>query len=448
MKVVGHVRDLYHENRSLIGIGTYQSNVRRKLREMKLNLTSWGILIGLSVFLAACTVVPVAEDTTPAAATEPGPAETSPAGGALLSEEQLGNASFSGIYTDTVTLSDGVYEGEPFVEGGAARPHVELIEGSAVYGDLDGDGVDDAAVLLVESSGGSGVFTYVGAQLNQDGEPVDAGTVLLGDRTQVAAMTVEDGQITVDIVTPGPDDPLCCGTLKVHKTLALQEGLLAEVGSEEMGNVSLADLDGTNWMLTQLNFDQPALPDVSVTLSFTTGQLSGNGGCNSYSGGVSSEGGQTLAVGEIAATQMACPAPILDQETAYLSALQAASNWSYFNSGLAINYQTEAGEFGSLLFTSAPGDEATGASSPAETGAAETIEATFVCPDGTSIPAVFDNTADTVTVTLPDGAVTLPQVVSGSGARYSDGVITFWNKGDEALVEVNGEIVYEACVAQ
>jgi membrane-bound inhibitor of C-type lysozyme len=77
-----------------------------------------------------------------------------------------------------------------------------------------------------------------------------------------------------------------------------------------------------------------------------------------------------------------------------------------------------------------------------------TIDATFVCPDGTSIPVVFDNTADTATVTLPDGTVTLPRAESASGARYSDGTTTFWNKGDEAFVEVNGETVYDNCVAQ
>jgi membrane-bound inhibitor of C-type lysozyme len=85
-----------------------------------------------------------------------------------------------------------------------------------------------------------------------------------------------------------------------------------------------------------------------------------------------------------------------------------------------------------------------------ETGTtpAATIEATFVCPDGTSIDTVFDNAADTVTVTLPDGTVTLPRVESGSGARYSDGTTTFWNKGDEATIEVGDETVYEGCTTQ
>ena len=34
--------------------------------------------------------------------------------------------------------------------------------------------------------------------------------------------------------------------------------------------------------------------------------------------------------------------------------------------------------------------------------------------------------------------MTLPHVVSASGARYSNGAGTFWNKGREATFELNG----------
>ena len=83
-----------------------------------------------------------------------------------------------------------------------------------------------------------------------------------------------------------------------------------------------------------------------------------------------------------------------------------------------------------------------------EAPANDTIDATFVCPDGTSLDTVFDNSNNTVTVALPDGTVTLPQVEAADGAKYSDGTTTFWNKGDEAMVEVNGEIVYQNCTTQ
>ena len=47
----------------------------------------------------------------------------------------------------------------------------------------------------------------------------------------------EDGQVTAEIVTQGPDEGLCCGTLKLRKTLALPAGRLAEIASEELGTV-------------------------------------------------------------------------------------------------------------------------------------------------------------------------------------------------------------------
>jgi heat shock protein HslJ len=273
-----------------------------------------------------------------------------------LTVAQLANATYSGIYEEPVTLTDGLYEGEPFVEGGVARPVVQYIENTEVYGDLTGSGLNDAAVLLVENSGGSGVFSYVGAQLNQDGQALDGGAALLGDRTQVISMVIENGQVVVDIVTAGPDEALCCGTLKLRKTLALQNGKLAEVGSEELGTVALDDLMGTGWVLDRLNFDQPALPDSTITAEFANGEVTGSAGCNTYNSTLSSDGGQTMTVGPVITTQMACPEPILDQELAYLTALQNATGWSYFPGQLAIDYQNEDGSQGTLFFNPAEGD--------------------------------------------------------------------------------------------
>jgi membrane-bound inhibitor of C-type lysozyme len=39
-------------------------------------------------------------------------------------------------------------------------------------------------------------------------------------------------------------------------------------------------------------------------------------------------------------------------------------------------------------------------------------------------------------------------VISGSGARYSDGKTTFWNKGNEVLLEVNDKIVVQDCALE
>jgi hypothetical protein len=100
------------------------------------------------------------------------------------------NLTYQGIYDHPVTVHDGVYEGEPFVPGGASRPRVELVEDLLVQGDLDGDSVEEAAVLLAESSGGSGVMTYLALVTWRDGAPVNLATRLIGDRVQIRSLRV------------------------------------------------------------------------------------------------------------------------------------------------------------------------------------------------------------------------------------------------------------------
>jgi len=45
---------------------------------------------------------------------------------------------------------------------------------------------------------------------------------------------------------------------------------------------------------------------------------------------------------------------------------------------------------------------------------------------------------DAITLDLPEGPRRLPHVVSASGARYSDGSLSFWTKGDNATFERQG----------
>ncbi len=46
---------------------------------------------------------------------------------------------------------------------------------------------------------------------------------------------------------------------------------------------------------------------------------------------------------------------------------------------------------------------------------------------------------ETAWLFLPGSTVQLPHVRSGSGAKYSDGSVTFWSRGEEAMLEVEGE---------
>jgi LysM repeat protein len=147
---------------------------------------------------------------------------------AKLTPDALRNATYQGIYDEPVQLADGKYEGEPFVEGGASRPTVVFADPFTAFGDLNGDGIEDAAVILAENSGGSGVFIYLAAVVDQDGMPVNAATRLLGDRVEIKSLTIDNGQIVIAMLTQGPDDPFCCPTLEVTLPFRLEGDQLVE----------------------------------------------------------------------------------------------------------------------------------------------------------------------------------------------------------------------------
>jgi hypothetical protein len=146
-----------------------------------------------------------------------------------LSLEALGNLTYRGILDEPVTLSAGWFEGEPFVAGGASRPTVSLLADPVAYGDLNGDGREDAAVLLASDSGGSGSFIYLATVQSRDGVPDNMATLLLGDRVQVRSLAVEGERLVVRLLSHAPGDPACCPSLEMVREFTLEGETLVEV---------------------------------------------------------------------------------------------------------------------------------------------------------------------------------------------------------------------------
>jgi hypothetical protein len=191
-----------------------------------LRFLSKGLSIGVALLLvAAIPITGCVETTAPASPTAR--SETT----APLTVEALKNAVYSGIFEEPVKLTDGQYEGPPFVEGGASRPTLTFTD-VYTFGDLDGDGVEDAAVVLVASTGGSGDFYYLAAVLNRDGSPDNVATQLLGDRPRVDSAAINGAEITVDALTHGPDDPLCCPTQQTTLVYRYEGEQLMKVSEE------------------------------------------------------------------------------------------------------------------------------------------------------------------------------------------------------------------------
>ncbi len=62
----------------------------------------------------------------------------------------------------------------------------------------------------------------------------------------------------------------------------------------------------------------------------------------------------------------------------------------------------------------------------------------FECDDGYWFPVRIEG--EKAWLFLPGKTVSLPQVSAGSGAKYSDGEVIFWSKGDAAWLETAGDI--------
>ena len=169
-------------------------------------------------------------------------ADVASAGGSLTLE-QLANGVYLSEWVEggKVQLTDGFYR-EPLAEDGASELVVTLSEVKA-FGDLNADGLEDAAIVLVTNAGGSGTFYELAAIVNQDGTPHQIGSQFLGDRIELQSVAVEEGKVVVQMKTHGTDDPFCCPTVQTTERYQVQGDQLALLLPGEQPAESLESLD-------------------------------------------------------------------------------------------------------------------------------------------------------------------------------------------------------------
>lgn len=116
---------------------------------------------------------------------------------AELTTSILNNAEYYFLEVDSQDkLIDAKYK---FINGGyeSKSPGDTMYAGISkiVYGDLNGDGKKDAAVILGLNTGGSGDFVQVAAVLDVNGKPQHVASRYLGDRTDVDSLIIKKGYI-------------------------------------------------------------------------------------------------------------------------------------------------------------------------------------------------------------------------------------------------------------
>jgi heat shock protein HslJ len=130
--------------------------------------------------------------------------------------------------TGKAQLKDGVFE-ESIAPCSAGKIKV-LLGKEQSFGDVNGDGAEDAAVTLVVDSGGSGTFTYLALVLNENGTAKPVSSILLGDRIVVKSLAIQAGKVVVTMFIRKPTDSMSMAPkIEVTRKFKLQSAKLIEV---------------------------------------------------------------------------------------------------------------------------------------------------------------------------------------------------------------------------
>ena len=265
---------------------------------------------------------------------------------------RLGNATYTGIEDEPVSLTQGRWEGAPYVEGGASRPGVGLIEELQFTGDLDADDENETVAMLWQGSGGTGSNVYIAVMESRPDGYENISTALLGDRVKIRDGKIESGQIILDVLQAGENDAMCCPTMLATRSWILKDGQLVEDEIHMTGELSLGAVEGSNWVLAHMNLDQPLPEDAEVTLAIEAGRISGKSACNRYSADIK-EGDNPgdISIGPAMGTRMACPEPLMEIEKQYLEMLAQVTSFSFHVGQLALIGRKGDGAPFTMLFT-------------------------------------------------------------------------------------------------
>ncbi|MCF7843365.1 META domain-containing protein [Candidatus Gracilibacteria bacterium] len=255
---------------------------------------------------------------------------------ALSVSVDVKNSSYI-IDGETFTLADGKSEKE--ITPGSATKHIVSIFGEPVYGDLNNDGIDDAAIMLVSNPGGSGTFYYAVLAIATGSTYTTTNTLLLGDRIAPQTVEIHDGRAVFNYVERLANEPMTTKP-SVGKSLwihyDIKDGNIGEFVKDFEGeadpNRMTLDMKKWVWVKTQMNDGKVITPkmDGKFTLTFNKdGSVNMGTDCNSM-GGKYTLNGKTLTFGQMMSTMMYCEG---SQEQEFGSALNEVSSYQFTSKG-------------------------------------------------------------------------------------------------------------------
>jgi len=147
-----------------------------------------------------------------------------------VNENDLENAEYSSlsVYKGKVKLSRGLYRAKT-VKGSATETIVALTNHIAFGKAAKKEG---SAAILVTNNGGNGFFYDLAFMVKEKGKQRNIATTALGDRVKIKSLSIENGNIIVQMVKHNKKDPKCCPTLDVTQKYTLQDNKLVQLSGK------------------------------------------------------------------------------------------------------------------------------------------------------------------------------------------------------------------------
>ena len=250
-----------------------------------------------------------------------------------------------------ITLVNGAAEAP--AAAGSSSQVITRIWDEPVQTDLNGDGVDDAVLILTHSTGGSGTFYYLAAAIASGHGYSGTAGQLLGDRIEPIAIDVRDGIVSIRFMVRGVGESFTDPPTVMKTRDFMYDSEVHDVGDDaadaggDGGNGQLVDVahdfEGEadpdsmtlgmytwTWVETTYNNDmivQPIQPE-AFTLTFAEGRVQGATDCNHFSGAYTADDRKIQFDDKMAMTKMYCEG---SQETEFVKMLLEVRSY-FFNS--------------------------------------------------------------------------------------------------------------------
>lgn len=131
------------------------------------------------------------------------------------------------IEGERIVLVDGTSTVD-IVPGSAEKLETTVFDKPAI-GDLNNDNKNDAGILLVQDSGGTGLFYYIVAVTNEFGVIKNTNSVFIGDRIEPLSIDIKNNKIVFVYVDRNLNEPMTAEpTVKITKVFKVMNNELKE----------------------------------------------------------------------------------------------------------------------------------------------------------------------------------------------------------------------------